>query len=367
MNKEKPEVIAFYLPQYYPTPENNEWFGAGFTEWTNVGKTKPLFKGHYQPKVPADLGYYDLRLPEVREQQATLAREAGVAAFCYYHYWFGNGMQMLEKPLQEVVRLKQPDFPFCVCWANHTWYKKTWDSEQNVLNKVPLLKQDYPGEKDIDDHFYALLPAFKDERYYKVDGRLLFVLYRIEDIPDVANYLNRWQELAAKEGLPGFYFLSYVDDAARLSHSAHQLCEGTIVLNKAAIESVGRNKTVRKASRFAREWLAKTMRVPLNVYPYAKVRQKLLSPLFAQERIVPTLLPNWDNSPRRGTGALILDEATPEQFQMHCREVFDFVEKKHSKLVFLKSWNEWGEGNYMEPCLKYGCGYLKALKSAIDE
>lgn len=367
MNKEKPEVIAFYLPQYYPTPENNEWFGAGFTEWTNVGKTRPLYKGHYQPKVPADLGYYDLRLPEVREQQAALAREAGVAAFCYYHYWFGNGMQMLEKPLQEVVRLKQPDFPFCVCWANHTWYKKTWDSEQNVLNKVPLLKQDYPGEKDIDDHFYSLLPAFKDERYYKVDGRLLFVLYRIEDIPDVANYLNRWQELAAKEGLPGFYFLSYVDDAARLSHSAHQLCEGTIVLNKAAIESVGRNKSVRKASRFAREWLAKTMRVPLNVYPYAKVRQKLLSPLFAQERIVPTLLPNWDNSPRRGTGALILDEATPEQFQMHCREVFDFVEKKHSKLVFLKSWNEWGEGNYMEPCLKYGCGYLKALKSAIDE
>ena len=361
------EVIAFYLPQYYPTKEIDECFGKGFTEWTNVGKAKPLFKGHYQPKVPADLGYYDLRVPEIRKQQAELAREAGISAFCYYHYWFGNGKEMLEMPLREVVKTKEPDFPFCICWANHTWYRKTWDSEKNLLNKVPLLKQEYPGEEDVENHFYSLLDAFKDERYYKVEGKLLFVLYRIEDIPDVAGFLEKWQKLAKKEGLPGFCFMSYVDDPARLSHLTHESCEANIVLNKSSIESIGRSKKVRKVSRFVFSWLSKTMKVPLNVHYCSKIRPILSPSIFKQERIVPTLLPNWDNTPRRQSGAMILKDATPEQFYLHCKEVFAYVKDKRNKYVFLKSWNEWGEGNYMEPCLKFGHGYIKALRKALDE
>ena len=173
----KPKIIAFYLPQYHPVKENNEWFGEGFTEWTNVAKAKPLFKGHDQPRVPRDLGFYDLRIPEVRAKQAELAKEAGVDAFCYYHYWFGNGKKLLEMPLERVVELGEPNFPFCVCWANHSWYKKDWNPDTKVLTENLLVEQTYPGDKDIIEHFLYLLPAFKDPRYYKIDGRLVFFFF----------------------------------------------------------------------------------------------------------------------------------------------------------------------------------------------
>ena len=148
MNRLK--IIAFYLPQYYPFKENNEWWGTGFTEWTNVGKAKPLFRNHYQPRVPADLGYYDLRVPEVREQQAELAQEAGIFGFCYWHYWFGNGKQLLQKVFDEVIDTKRPDYPICLGWANHSWYSKTWNRNGN--DKL-LIKQEYGGEEDFYNHY----------------------------------------------------------------------------------------------------------------------------------------------------------------------------------------------------------------------
>lgn len=361
------DVIAFYLPQYYPTKENNEWYGPGFTEWTNVGKAKPLFRGHYQPKVPADLGYYDLRLPEVRAQQVQLAKKAGISAFCYYHYWFGNGVQMLDMPLKEVVRLKEPDFPFCICWANHSWFKKTWDSTSNTLNNQPLIKQEYPGRKDIDNHFYSLLECFKDNRYYKIDDKLVFVIYHIDEMPDPAGFLSRWNELADKEGLPGFYFMAYSDDIARISDSSYKLCEKIILSCKYNIDSIGTTRTARKLSVFAKSFLSKLIRIPLNKYNYKSILKKLSTPYFSNDKIVPVLFPNWDNTPRREEGALILHNATPDMFYCHCKEVFSFIKGKSNKTVFLKSWNEWGEGNYMEPCLKYGHGYIDALAKALHE
>ena len=158
MNK-RARVIAFYLPQYHPIPENDEWWGKGFTEWTNVGKAKPLFKGHYQPRVPADLGYYDLRLPIVREQQAEMAREAGVEGFCYWHYWFGNGKTLLAEIFDDVLKSGKPDFPFCLGWANHTWTRRNWNGAGKHKNE-DLLLQTYPGEHDHIQHFYNVLPAF---------------------------------------------------------------------------------------------------------------------------------------------------------------------------------------------------------------
>ena len=158
----KPRLISFYLPQFYPTPENDEWWGKGFTEWTNVGRAKPLFKGHYQPKVPADLGYYDLRIPEVREQQADLAREAGIEGFCYWHYWFGNGKRLLDRVFREVVETGKPDFPFCLCWANESWHKKFWNMD-GTTDKQILAEQVYEDEEGNTKHFYALLDAFKDK------------------------------------------------------------------------------------------------------------------------------------------------------------------------------------------------------------
>ena len=361
------QVLAFYLPQYHPIPENNQWFGEGFTEWTNVGKAKPLFRNHYQPLVPADLGYYDLRLPQVRAKQAELAREAGVAAFCYYHYWFGNGKQLLEMPLQEVTRLGEPDFPFCICWANHTWYNKMWNSERSVLDMTALMEQTYPGPKDWDEHFYALLDTFRDKRYYRIDGRLVWVFYHVEEVPDAEQMMARWNELAAKEGLGEFHFISYVDDVKDLANPVHRLCRQTILSCKENITSVGGTIDMRKLSRFTRMFFSQLLHIPFDVHSYARVRHKLLDTRFTDEDVIPVLLPNWDNTARRKMGATVLKDATPEQFYKHCKEVFALMEGKKNRVAFLKSWNEWGEGNYMEPCLRYGKGYIRALRRALDE
>lgn len=360
------EVIAFYLPQYHPTKENDAWFGPGFTEWTNVGQAKPLFRGHYQPKVPADLGYYDLRIPQIREQQEALAKEAGVTAFCYYHYWFGHGKQMLEKPLEWMLQEKG-DMPFCICWANHMWYKKTWNSETNVLDKKPLLPIDYGDEADWKLHFETLLPAFQDRRYYKIDGRLAFVLYRIQDIPDVDKFKALWNKLAVEHGLPEFYFMTYLDDPAKRKELIQNSCEKQIVSCKADITSKGTSVFGRKLFRFIKGVIAQQLHVTLDKYNYASIRYKLSAPFFAEEEVIPVLIPNWDNTPRRKEGATILHNATPEQFYLHCKETFAYLKNKRNRVVFLKSWNEWGEGNYMEPCLRYGHGYLQALNKALNE
>src|SRR5688572_6814364 len=199
-------IIAAYLPQFHPIPENDLWWGKGFTEWTNVGKAKPLFHGHYQPRVPADLGYYDLRLPEVRQQQADLAREYGIEGFCYWHYWFGNGKRLLERPFNEVVASGKPDFPFCLSWANHSWQDKQFSKEGT---ERMLIEQKYGGEEDYLQHFYALLPAFQDKRYIRVDDKPLFQIYVPLKFPDVDKFITCWQNEARKNGLKGFHFVGH--------------------------------------------------------------------------------------------------------------------------------------------------------------
>ena len=210
INNHRAKVIAFYLPQFHPIAENDNWWGKGFTEWTNVAKAKPLFHNHYQPKVPADLGFYDLRVPEIRQQQAQLAREAGVDAFCYWHYWLGGGKQLMEYPLQEVVKSKNPDFPFCLGWANHTWYKKAWNSSVSRFSQEKLIEQTYPVE-DIDKHFHTMLPMFQDDRYYRLHNKLVFLIYDPLSIPYLKEFMERWQDLATQYSLPGFYFIAQVD------------------------------------------------------------------------------------------------------------------------------------------------------------
>ena len=210
MNSTK--VLAYYLPQFHPIKENDEWWGKGFTEWVNVAKARPLFRGHEQPKIPADLGFYDLRLPETRELQAEYAKRAGISAFCYWHYWFGNGVRMMQNPLEEVIRLGKPDFPFCLAWANHTWYQKFWsngNSRFSLEKSKVLVEQMYPGKEDYKLHFQNMLPAFQDTRYFKIDGRLVFVVYAPEKLPDAHGFISYWQELAKENKLPGFYFIAH--------------------------------------------------------------------------------------------------------------------------------------------------------------
>ena len=207
MGNKKARIIAFYLPQYHKIPENDEWWGKGFTEWISVTQAKPLFKGHYQPKVPSTLGYYNLTNPEVREKQAELARNAGIEGFCYWHYYFGNGKRLLETPFNQVLRSGKPNFPFCLGWANHTWEKGSWHLHNKSSDNVILMEQKYPSKEDYVHHFNIVLEAFRDQRYITVDGKPLFLVFAPLNIPNAREFVDLWQQLAKKSGLKGIHFV----------------------------------------------------------------------------------------------------------------------------------------------------------------
>ena len=382
----KVRVIGLYLPQYHPIPENDKWWGKGFTEWTNVAKAKPLFKGHYQPRIPADLGFYDLRLPEVREQQAELAREAGLEGFCYYHYWFGNGRQLLERPFNEVVASGKPDFPFCLCWANHDWSNKTWDRKSARQHETMLAEQLYPGPEDDILHFQTLLPAFKDRRYMTVDGRLLFAIFDPYRFKNVSDFMQNWQRMAQENGLPGFYFvgmtpstlaMQFNPDGTRhpampnLSSSA-ALYEHVLSLGFDAVNSFGKRRGEMlyegKVKNLAKTILRKIgMPVGSQKYDYAKTVKNYFAPEDNWENVFPTIMPQWDRTPRASSYDGVYVNATPEKFEQHILQALSLVKDKQPehRIIFLKSWNEWGEGNYVEPDQKYGHGYLDAIRNAI--
>ena len=274
MENNQPKIIAFYLPQFHPILENDKWWGKGFTEWTNVAKAKPLFKNHYQPHIPADLGFYDLRLPETKEAQVQLAREAGVSAFCYWHYWFGGGKQLLEKPLQDVLATGTPEFPFCLAWANHSWQKKSWNSEVSRLSKELLIEQTYPGRKDIDAHFYTMLSTFKDDRYFQLHNKLVFMFYSIEDIPDSDYFIDRWQELAIENGLPGFFFIGHTHKIKNIRSKKY------IKLDAINLHLLGNAFTESKYKRI----MSFIFNRLTNVYYYEKVMHKWEDIIFKKNK-----------------------------------------------------------------------------------
>lgn len=366
--KRKARVIAFYLPQYHPIPENDEWWGKGFTEWTNVGKAKPLFKGHYQPRVPADLGYYDLRLPIVREQQAEMAREAGVEGFCYWHYWFGNGKTLLAEIFDDVLKSGKPDFPFCLGWANHTWTRRNWNGADKHKNE-DLLLQTYPGEQDYIDHFYNVLPAFKDERYIKIDNKPLFLLYQPMDIPEAKQFIVLWQRLAHENGLEGVYFVGQNALWQDYSKSIFEMgCDAVTFENIWRAQKLARGGYLpfiirRKLAVFFPKI------APLDKFDYKKIMKYWFAEHDYEENVFPTILPNWDRSPRAGRRAYIYTGSTPQLFKQQVEKAVSIVKNKQPehRVIFLKSWNEWAEGNYMEPDLRFGHGYLDALRDVIVE
>lgn len=379
-------VIAFYLPQFHPIPENDLWWGKGFTEWTNVGKAKPLFRNHYQPRVPADLGYYDLRLPEIREQQAELAREAGVEGFCYYHYWFGNGRQLLERPFNEVVASGKPDFPFCLCWANHTWSNATWDRDSAKVKDSILVKQEYGGEKDYVEHFYSLLNAFRDKRYMKVDGKNPFFIYDILAFSDIKSFMESWQGLAKKEGLPPFYFVAMLSNTLSCKilesgervfmkpnvNSAAEVYKIAFDLGFDAVNSLGmrRGELMYRSQAFEMiDTLLRSKGIELGAkkFDYRRVTRNFFIPEDAWENVFPTIMPQWDRTARVGKAQGIYINSTPAYFKEHVRDAINLVKNKlpDHQIIMLKSWNEWAEGNYMEPDLKYGHGFIEALRQAL--
>jgi lipopolysaccharide biosynthesis protein len=348
--------IAFYLPQFHPIPENDEWWGRGFTEWTNTAKAKPLFPGHQQPNVPGELGFYDLRLPETRHAQAELARAHGVEGFCYYEYWFA-GRRVLQRPFAEVLESGQPEFPFCICWANESW-TGIWHGTPNRI----LVEQTYPGETDHRAHFEHWLAAFRDERYIRVERKPLLMIYRPEKLPDARKTTDLWRDLAHRAGLPGLYLVgvghnprwdSIADGfdaivAPNLPDRQHPWVSWLHPLKRLA-----------RINKIRRGWPA--------IHNYADIYSSLLGEERPGVVCHPCVIPNWDNTPRSGRNGLVLHGSTPELFRAHLKQVLAHVKDRPpaTNLVFIKSWNEWAEGNYLEPDLRFGRRYLEVLREEL--
>ena len=353
----KARLIAFHLPQFHPTPENDEWWGRGFTEWTNVARAAPLFPGHYQPHVPADLGFYDLRLPEARAAQAALAREYGIEGFCYYHYWFG-GKRILERPVNEIVASGEPDFPFCLCWANHSWNSAAWQGAPREL-----ITPTYPGLDEHGAHFDWLLQAFRDPRYLRVDGKPIFVLYKPDDIPDVAGVVRFWRQRAAQAGLPGLHLIG-------VSHRNESWDPRSRGLDASMMQALPE-----RDGRIPRRYLTTKLRLALQgnphkltIWDYEEIMPILLRADAPEWEDYPIVLPNWDNTPRAGMDGLVFANATPELFRKLLRQAIHRVHDRAAQhqLIFLKAWNEWAEGNHVEPDLKWGRKWLEVIGDELN-
>ncbi len=360
MSNSKIRTIAFYLPQFYPTPENDEWWEPGFTEWTNVTRAKPLYKGHYQPRLPKDLSFYDLRVPEVREKQAEMALSAGIEGFCYWHYWFA-GRRLLDRVFTEVLESGKPDFPFCLCWANHSWKAKTWNPN---MPDTMLIEQTYPGIEDYKAHFYAMLPAFKDKRYMTVDGRPIFGIFAPKDFSDFESFADTWNQLAHINGLKNFFFFAFVQGINKYND-----------FNHVPYDAIVFDKMIDIYLDYKKTWLSRRYRgllVRMNkpyLVNYDKYVKQSIEVFKSDEGMIPCIDPDFDHSPRSGHRWMIFRNSTPEKWGYLCKQSVEILKSRriNNNLLFIKAWNEWGEGNYLEPDQRYGHAYLDALSKALKE
>jgi lipopolysaccharide biosynthesis protein len=367
-------IIAFYLPQFHPIPENDQWWGPGFTEWTNVAKAKPLFPGHEQPRLPADLGFYDLRVPETRAEQARMARASGIEGFCYWHYWFGHGRRILERPFQEVLNSGQPAFPFCLAWANQSWTGVWYGNPKSIM-----IEQKYPGPEDEKAHFDWALNAFRDPRYMTVNGKPIFCVFAPQDLPSTASFIRHWRQLAERAGLPGIYFVAnshvagpntdpYRNPELDPFDAVTRNTPGDYVSSRNRrnrLDLAQRWRTRDFVTRYSR-WAAKYKR-PV-CFEYADVVENTLNDIPRDPRFLPQVMPNWDNTPRSGQHGIVYRNSTPELFARHLAKAVAIVKDRPQQeaIIFLKAWNEWAEGNYLEPDAKHGHAYLKAMRCVLS-
>jgi len=346
-------AIAFYLPQYHPIPENDRWWGKGFTEWTNVTKARPNFEGHYQPHLPADLGFYDLRVPEVREEQARLARHYGISAFCYYYYWFA-GKKLLNRPFDEVLQSGAPDFPFCICWANENWTRR-WDGcEEDIL-----IAQSHTEREHVD--FIAdIAPALMDKRYVRIHGKPLVIVYRLGLIPEPRRTADLWREYCMNEGI-GEIYLAYVQSFERMPMGDEPGVYGF----DAAIEFPPHRYPVR----------AESSRSLINpeyqgvLFDYVQTSENFIRRTWPSYKLFRAVMPSWDNTARRQDVSHVFVNATPERYEYWLRRMVEQTRRLHfgdERIVFINAWNEWAEGNHLEPDRQFGHQYLVATKNALE-
>lgn len=376
------KIIAFYLPQFHEIPENDEWWGKGFTEWVNVKKARPLYDGHEQPRVPLGRNYYNLLDDEVKIWQAQIAKKYGVYGFCYYHYWF-NGKMVLEEPMEQMLKNKKIDMPFCICWANEPW-TKAWVGKKEVI-----LPQFYGEEKEWTEHFEYLLPFFKDERYIKDNNRPLVVIYRAEVIPELNERLKLWDKLAKKNGLAGLSFayqditfdlMKGKDDSLFDYNIEFQPSYAWNDMNsKGAIKSSAMWSSLRSIKRklhtvvekkagfdLDRYVMNSKKSVTVNKVDYDAAWNEILNHKPSSNKCVPGAFVGWDNTPRKGNNGTVYIGDTPEKFKMYLsKQIKRAKEEYHKDMIFMYAWNEWAEGGYLEPDERTGYKNLEAIRDAL--
>jgi hypothetical protein len=356
-----PRIITFYLPQYHSIPENDTWWGSGFTDWDNVRSAKPLFAGHRQPRVPLTDNYYDLLDPNVRAWQASLAKDHGIHGFCYYHYWF-NGHRLLERPIVEVLRSGEPDLPFCFAWANEPW-TRSWDG----LDKDILMPQNYGNESDWESHFQALLPAFRDARYICLEGKPVFVIYRSRSIPLCEEMLSYWRVRAHDEGLPGLHLVSMLTSFERDERPLNF----DAFIEFEPMHTVYRNLPfVRRFCATARLRLAKILnRLGSTITVEHRMDYRIVWRIIANRQLTHNTYPgafiDWDNSPRRGTSALVMTHVSVVAFRKYFSLQFSKAFAYQVPFLFVNAWNEWAEAAYLEPDTDNNYAYLETIKDIV--
>lgn len=374
--------ICFYLPQYHPISENDDFWGKGFTEWHNVAKAKPLFEGHYQPHIPADLGFYDLRLSESRIQQEKLASKYGIDGFCYYHYWF-NGKRLLNLPLDKKMEDKNQFLPFMICWANENW-TRTWDGLENEI----LIKQNYSEEDDY-AHIEHLLKYLKDDRYIEYNGKKLIAIYKSWLIPNPKSTIEIWRKVAKENNID--LFICKMD---AFNHEGEKHLKDGF---DAAIEFA-------PFSGKLYDFLDYNWRTKIKKQVYLKIKLKFFSLLGMSSHFdnvieeyklsnssqidyneyvdfiihnsakyqknylcFPGVTPSWDNTARKGVNSFLFKNSTPNKFAEWISHIYSVQKTKNpDSILFINAWNEWGEGNHLEPCKKWGLSYLEMLYEATN-
>jgi glycosyltransferase involved in cell wall biosynthesis len=348
MTAREPKLIAYYLPQFHPIPENDEWWGKGFTEWRNVTRARPLFRGHYQPHLPADLGFYDLRVPEVREQQVALAKRYGIYGFCYYYYWF-NGKRLLERPLQEVLEMGTPDFPFCICWANENWTRR-WDGyDQEVL-----IAQEHSHESD-ERFILDAIPILKDPRYIRVADKPMLLVYKVDQLPRPIETAQAWRTIAAANGIPELH-LCAVQSAGTTDPRVFGF-DAAVEFPPNGARGVDVEDTITGLA----------LNFTGRVWDYRDETKWFLSKPVPEYQLHRGLMVSWDNSPRRGDRSFIWANATPDEYHNWLSGLVRDVHTREeaSEYIFVNAWNEWAEGAHLEPDLKNGHAYLQATQRAL--
>ena len=349
----KPKIIAFYLPQYHTIPENDKWWGEGFTEWTNTTKAKSLFKGHQQPKTPLNDNYYCLLDKETQEWQAKLAQENGVYGFCYYHYWF-NGKMLLEKPMELMLENKNITLPFCISWANEPW-ARTWDGK----DKEVLMPQEYGNKKEWKVHFDYLLKFFNDKRYIKVDNKPIFLIYRTSNIPNCEEMVNYWNDLCKENGFDGIYLIETMNSFQKKSY----------IQNSSAVVEFEPMLTIRHYLPLYKQgirYIKKKLSI-LDKLEYEYIWNKVINKNvdYGRTKFLGGFV-SWDNTARKGRKGLVLTGSNCEIFEEKLSEQIVKASNNNNEFMFINAWNEWAEGTYLEPDTENKFSYLSKLKKVID-